>query len=95
MPDFQFAYEGQCKITADTYEEAVKEFTKMLRGIYSYRLIHPTCSMLATSEDFGDDEEEEEEEYSDPCPDCGTQLECAPGGGVKCPNKDCGYWFCY
>ncbi len=32
---------------------------------------------------------------SEPCPDCGTQLKCAPGGGVKCPNKDCGYWFCY
>jgi hypothetical protein len=29
------------------------------------------------------------------CPDCGTQVMCAPGGGVKCPNPDCGYWFCY
>lgn len=34
-------------------------------------------------------------EDDDPCPDCGTQLESASGGGVKCPNKDCGYWFCY
>lgn len=30
--------------------------------------------------------------FSDPCPDCGSQLKCAPGGGVKC---SCGYWFCY
>jgi hypothetical protein len=29
----------------------------------------------------------------DPCPKCGTELECASGGGVKCPN--CSYWFCY
>ena len=32
---------------------------------------------------------------SDPCPKCGTELEDARGGGVKCPNKDCDYWFCY
>ena len=45
-----------------------------------------------------DDEDEEisnVEEFSDPCPECGTELEDAPGGGVKCPNKDCDYWFCY
>jgi hypothetical protein len=65
MTDFNFAYEGQCKITADTYDEAVKEFTKMLRGIYSYRPIHPTCSMLATPDDFGDDEQVEEEYIED------------------------------
>jgi len=41
------------------------------------------------------DEQVCEEDFSDPCPDCGTELEDAPGGGVKCPNKDCGYWFCY
>lgn len=70
--DFHFAYEGQCKITADTYEEAVKEFTKMLRGIYSYRPIHPTCSMLATPQDFGDDEEEEEEYIEEDTPTTGT-----------------------
>jgi hypothetical protein len=37
----------------------------------------------------------EDEEFSDPCPECGTELEDASGGGVKCPNKDCDYWFCY
>ncbi len=37
----------------------------------------------------------EEERFSDPCPDCGTQLESANGGGVKCPKRGCGYWFCY
>lgn len=31
----------------------------------------------------------------DTCPDCGVQLRGAPGGGVKCPNPDCHYWFCY
>ncbi|KKM85710.1 hypothetical protein LCGC14_1286320 [marine sediment metagenome] len=30
-----------------------------------------------------------------PCPECKTQLKDAPGGGVKCPNLKCGYWFCY
>lgn len=39
--------------------------------------------------------EDDVENYSNPCPECGTQLKCAPGGGVKCPNKDCDYWFCY
>jgi hypothetical protein len=34
----------------------------------------------------------EDDEFSDPCPDCGKELEDAPGGGVKC---SCGYWFCY
>ena len=37
----------------------------------------------------------DDEEFSDPCPECGTELEDASGGGVKCPNKDCDYWFCY
>lgn len=32
---------------------------------------------------------------SDPCPDCGAQLYCAAGGGVKCPTLNCGYWFCF
>ena len=39
-----------------------------------------------------DEEISNTEEFSDPCPDCGKELECAPGGGVKC---SCGYWFCY
>ena len=93
MTDFHFAYEGQCKVTAETYDEAVKEFTKMLRGIYSYRPIHPTCSMLATPEDFGDDyedEEQENEKIDDPCPKCGKQL-IAKWSGVGC---SCGYSFC-
>lgn len=33
--------------------------------------------------------------YEDPCPKCKTQLVDASGGGVKCPNKNCDYWFCY
>ena len=28
----------------------------------------------------------------DPCPECGKELECGVGGGVKC---SCGYTFCY
>jgi len=39
-----------------------------------------------------EDEEIKYKRVSDPCPDCGKELECAPGGGVKC---SCGYWFCY
>jgi hypothetical protein len=63
--DFHFKYEGQCKITADTYDEAVKQVSQMLRGIYSYHQIHPTCSMLATPSDFGEDYEDEEEYIED------------------------------
>ena len=38
---------------------------------------------------------QDKKKHADFCPVCGTELEDAPGGGVKCPNKDCGYWFCY
>jgi len=40
-------------------------------------------------------EEEDEQEDSYPCPKCGTQVKSAPGGGVKCPNPECDYWFCF
>lgn len=63
--DFHFKYDGQCKITADNYDEAVKQMSQMLRGIYSYHQIHPTCSMLATPSDFGEDYEDEEEYIED------------------------------
>ena len=37
-----------------------------------------------------------EGEIDDPCPDCGKQL---IGGynmsGVRCPDDECGYWFCF
>jgi len=36
-----------------------------------------------------------EGEFNWPCPCCDTQLEDASGGGVKCPNPECGYWFCF
>lgn len=32
---------------------------------------------------------------SNPCPDCGKELEEQKRGGVKCPDNKCGYWFCY
>lgn len=35
-----------------------------------------------------------EESYEDKCPDCGKVLIDGNGGGVKCPDKECGYWFC-
>lgn len=34
-------------------------------------------------------------EVKDPCPNCGSQLDDGPGGGVKCPKPGCGYWSCY
>ena len=37
--------------------------------------------------------EEEEEEDKISCPDCGTEMHDAPGGGVKCVK--CNYWFCF
>ncbi len=36
----------------------------------------------------------EEDKFSDPCPECGTQL-IAHMSGVSCPNLECDYWFCY
>ena len=57
--NFHFKYSGECKITADTYEEAKKQLTHMLLGIYSYHQIHPTCSMLATPDEFYTDEDDE------------------------------------
>lgn len=58
--DFHFSYQGQCKITADSYEEARQQLSQRMLGVYSYRNIHPTCSMLATpSEVFSDDEEDD------------------------------------
>lgn len=35
------------------------------------------------------------DEHREPCPECGTGLETASGGGVRCPKPGCGYWFCY
>lgn len=36
------------------------------------------------------------DEFSDNCPECGKKL---IGGdnysGVKCPDPECGYWFCF
>lgn len=62
--DFHFRYSGECKITADSYEEAEKQLSAHLRGIYSYHTIHPTVSMLATpSEIFSDDGEDEIENW--------------------------------
>lgn len=29
------------------------------------------------------------------CPKCGKILNDGPGGGVVCPDAECGYWFCY
>lgn len=88
MTDYHFKYEGEVVITADFYEEAEEKLKNMLRGIFTYRKIHHTVGMF--SEQLCEDEE-----FSDPCPKCGTELEDASGGGVKCPNKDCDYWFCY
>jgi len=34
-------------------------------------------------------------DFDDPCPECGTQLKSAIGGGVKCPKPGCDYWFCF
>lgn len=36
-------------------------------------------------------------EAPDKCPDCGhhTVVSAGPGGGQKCINDGCGYWFCY
>lgn len=32
---------------------------------------------------------------NDPCPKCNKQLEDRPGGGVRCVDPECGFWFCY
>ena len=43
----------------------------------------------------GDPVEPEAKGFSDPCPECGTELVDGSGGGVRCPKPGCGYWFCY
>jgi len=36
------------------------------------------------------------ENDAEPCPECSTgKLRGASGGGVKCNNPDCWYWFCF
>jgi len=39
------------------------------------------------------------EPYIDPenelCPSCGSQTVSASGGGMKCSDGKCGWWFCY
>jgi len=39
--------------------------------------------------------EEEEEEIKQSCPKCGAVIIDAPGGGIKCSNPNCDYWFYY
>lgn len=51
MTDYHFKYEGECVITAETYEEAKKQLEQMFRGIYSYHLISASVGMLAKFED--------------------------------------------
>lgn len=55
MTDYHFKYEGECVITAETYEEAKKQLEQMFRGIYSYHLISASVGMLAKFEDEIDD----------------------------------------
>jgi len=33
--------------------------------------------------------------YDARCPQCDSELIDAPGGGVKCSDPECNYWFCY
>jgi len=38
----------------------------------------------------------EEETHKELCPECGKYNLIYPGGGgVKCPDPECGYWFCF
>ncbi len=48
MTEFHFKYSGECVVSADTYEDAEKEVSRNLRGIYSYHRIHHSVGMLAT-----------------------------------------------
>jgi len=36
---------------------------------------------------------DDEQPKAEPCPECGADLKCASGGGVKCTK--CSYWFCF
>lgn len=38
---------------------------------------------------------EEKDDHAEPCPDCGTPTVSGHGGGIRCPAKGCGWWFCY
>lgn len=69
----------------DVYDE--RDISETVQDAEEYAQIHFARTLL---EQIG-----EEFQYPYPCPKCGTELEDARGGGVKCPNKDCDYWFCY
>lgn len=88
MTNYHFKYEGEVVISTETQEEAEEQLKHILRGVFSYRPIHHSVGMLS-------EQLYEVEEFSHPCPDCGAELKSASGGDVKCPNEDCGYWFCY
>lgn len=35
-------------------------------------------------------------ELSNQCPECNKELVCGDNwSGVKCPDDNCGYWWCY
>lgn len=37
-----------------------------------------------------------ESRHAPDCPDCKKgKLLSAPGGGIRCTDAECGYWFCY
>jgi len=40
--------------------------------------------------------EDKAEKNAETCPNCSTgKLRGASGGGVKCNNPECEYWFCF
>lgn len=80
----------------DEFEEAFKDHMRQL-----YKDLEAEYDYLTSDEvvweslEANEMTDELEEAFNDPCPDCGTQLQVAQGGGVRCPAKDCGYWFCF
>jgi hypothetical protein len=82
---------GETELLYETTDEKVAQ--NEVERINSY-LDSAGIPSWVSSAYYKTDQEEisNTEEFSDPCPECGKELEDAPGGGVKC---SCGYWFCY
>lgn len=57
MTNYHFKYDGEVVITADFYEEAEEKLKNMLRGVFSYKLIHHSVGMLA-EQLYGDENDD-------------------------------------
>ncbi len=78
----------------DEWQEIVDntrhEITKIIDDITK---IHPICPNMRK---MVEESEDNLVKYCGECPKCGKLLvDNTSWSGVKCPDEECGYWFCY